>query len=244
MKKYFVFILLIIFLIFLYLNRSYAKFYDTIKEKSLVTPFTQHTLTIKNGDQQQTIKYIALGDSLSEGLGADSYQDSFPYLFAQKLSEKKQTQVNFINLAKIGATTQDLINTQLPKITNENPDYITLLIGTNDIHALTAPDIFQKNYSVILDNLTKTKAKIIVINIPYLGSNKILLPPYSELIGYRTQQFNKIIVQLVKETGVQYVDLYSQTKQAFESNIMLYSSDGFHPSSQGYRLWANIINAD
>lgn len=192
----------------------------------------------------QVIKYVALGDSLTAGAGTQNYQDSLPFLVGANLV-KTGVRVEVVNLALSGVGVKQVLNEQVPRAILEKPDFITLLIGINDIHNLVPPDSFRKDYSKIISLLTaRTRAKIIVINIPYLGSDRILLPPYNALLDSKTKLFNDVIKKEVKDKDIRHVDLYKQTAELFKKASNLYSEDQFHPSKEGYLLWGKIINAN
>ncbi len=87
------------------------------------------------------------------------------------------------------------------------------------------------HYSKMLDELNnKTRAEITVINIPYIGSEQILLPPWNTLLDWRMQQFNKIIQEVAKKRSIKVIDLYTATKNQFIKSSDLYSVDQFHPA--------------
>src|SRR3954452_19396443 len=83
-----------------------------------------------------TDRYVALGDSFSSGVGTGSYSLSsackrsvyaYPYLLSQL---RAGTSLNFV--ACSGATTPDLINTELAAVT-ASTTIVTMTIGGNDI---------------------------------------------------------------------------------------------------------------
>lgn len=199
-------------------------------------------ITLSNPNSLQTITYVALGDSLSSGVGSNDYKKTITYIFANHLSEIKKNSVNFYNFAFSGATTDDLINKQLEEAIKINPDYITLFIGTNDIHSLIPAKKFEENIKIILDNLSKkTKAKIIVFNLPYLGFNNLILPPYDIFFDIKIRQFNSILEKICLQKNLILVDLYTPTKNDFSKEANFYSADEFHPSEKGYLLWGSLI---
>ncbi|MDP2874362.1 MAG: SGNH/GDSL hydrolase family protein [bacterium] len=233
----------ILLLILGYLIFSYIRIYHYAGAVMLKIPYETNSFTLENPRGQGSIQYVALGDSLSVGLGSLNVKETFVYQYALKLSEK-YTKVSVINLGRSGATTKDLINSQLPQALSQNPDYITLLIGINDVHAKITTDDFQKNYHYILGELiNKTQAQITVINLPYLGSNKLITPPFSTILDFRTKQFNGIISDAISSNRIKLVDLYEKSYQVFNQDPKYYSSDLFHPSAEGYMLWSKIINA-
>ncbi|HLD51077.1 hypothetical protein A3K34_01865 [candidate division WWE3 bacterium RIFOXYC1_FULL_40_10] len=230
-------------LVLCYLYFSYARFYNYIGELDLRSPYTTKAFDIDNPLGNGFAKYVALGDSLSAGVGSLDTKNTFVYDYALKLSSTYQ-KVSVVNLGEPGATTYDLINRQLPEAILAQPDYITLLIGTNDIHCRSSAVNFERNYSQILQELlSKTNAQIIVINLPYLGSEKIAYPPYNLVLDFRTKQFNRIISSLVDSDRLKLVDLYEASYDFAKNSPDFYSTDLFHPSDTGYALWGKLINA-
>jgi len=234
-------------LIFFYLAFSYVRFYHTIGDVNLKSPYADKTLALENAAQKGSVKYVALGDSLSAGVGSADIKETIVYLHALKLSEKYE-KVNVLNLARSGDTTTEVIRNQLPQAIEEKPDHTTLLIGINDIHNKRTLADFRNNYQLILNELlTRTSAKITVINIPYLDSRKTAYFPFNYLLNFRTTQFNKIISSLVAEINssdrIRLVDLYGQTLAISKQSSAYYAADLFHPSAEGYLIWGEIINA-
>lgn len=229
--------LVILLIIGIYLNRSYAYFYNFLGSNRLSSPVSETEITIGNQSKNGTIKYVALGDSLTAGVGVSDIKMSYPYLIAQKFSLDEN--VTIINLSNAGDTSKNVLENQLPKVSSEKPNIITLLIGVNDIHNLVPLSEFENNYTQILSNLKNSKAKIFVFSIPYLGSNKIVYFPYNFILDFRTKQFNSVIKKISTNLKIEYIDLYSLNKAK-----NFYSSDQFHPGEEGYKEWAKSFNAN
>ncbi len=229
----------------LYFNRSYAYIYKHIDKMALKTPDHGVAYLVVNNDTASTsLTYAALGDSLTAGVGADKASDTFPYLLAQYLAGNDY-RVNLKVRAVPGAKTQDLLTSLVSAAIEDEPDVVTILIGVNDIHGEISQDVFKKNYELILERLTtETKAKIYIINIPFIGADNLLLPPYNYMFDYKTRQYNKIILELATKYNIKYIDLYTETQDLFKRSGSHYASDFFHPSSQGYKIWADLIYAD
>lgn len=244
------FIIIVIVLIFfaaaIYLNRAYSHIYSTIGTAGL-TPvdnsaqyFIGAANQIKNMEITNIV-YSALGDSLTAGAGVDDYKESLSYILAEKLSGGEKT-VILNNHSLPGVETAGIIADYLEPAISDDPDLVTVLIGANDIHNKVSVKKFTENYEEILSRLKKeTKAEIYVINIPFIGADSLMLPPYQALFVARTKQFNKIIKELADKYSVTYIDLYTPTVELFKHSGDHYSRDLFHPSAVGYKLWADII---
>jgi lysophospholipase L1-like esterase len=237
-------IFLIITVIAVYLNRSYAHIYTKIGVAGLKFPEQGELYMINDGlTTDKNIIYTALGDSLTAGVGTDSPEETLPYLLAQDLGQDDK-RVILSNLAVPGARTSDIIGIFLSKAIEDRPDVVTLLIGVNDIHNHVSAAQFRKNYEEILIRLSKeTKATIYAVNIPFIGGSDIMLPPYQYFFDSRVKEFNEIIKELANQYAVQYIDLYSPSVNLFKKSGAHYSRDSFHPSAAGYKIWADIIYA-
>ena len=236
---YFVIIPLIVISIYLYFANGFI--YYRIGAGNLAAPITKDVYFMNNSATPSNLVYVALGDSLTSGDGTTKQTESFPYNIAEQLAAKGQ-EVTLKNLSYPGATTQNLINDLLDKAVVAQPDTITLLIGVNDMHNHVSPEQFRANYKYILERLSKeTKAKIYVINLPFIGSNTAILPPLDIYFNSQTQKFNNIIFSLANDYNLTYIDLYTPTKELLRKDGPHYSSDSFHPSAAGYKWWADII---
>ena len=234
-------------LIFFYLFFSYIRFYNFIGDNNLKSPFQITTFTIENPMFDNQVKYVALGDSLSAGVGCDTIEETFVYSYAKELSEKFGN-VSAINMSYPGDTTDKVIANQVPRAIEQQPDYVTLLIGVNDMHNKKTLKQFEQNFTLILNELlTKTNAQIKVINLPYLGSESLVYPPFNFLLKYRTEQFNEVLadLEIIKNNPrLSLTDLYSTTYLLSQQDSLYYSQDLFHPSARGYAAWGDVINAN
>lgn len=251
-KKYFknlsfwlITLIILVISVLIYINRSYAYIYYRISMANLKSvDSTRNYLVVNNQSATSSLIYVALGDSLTSGVGATKYSQSYPYLLAKYLAGDDH-QVTLKNYSVPGAKTQDLLGGLLPGAIKANPDVVTILIGVNDIHGKISTQEFAASYEEILNRLTKeTKAKIYVINIPFIGSNSLIWQPHRYLYQTRTNEFNKIIKQLAFKYQVNYIDLYTSTYLLLREPGIHYSADLFHPSAEGYKIWSDLIYAD
>lgn len=228
---------IIAFWCYIFLTNAYI--YHRIHTGNLSFPDSEHTYTLTGSDPKKT--YVALGDSLTAGVGVATYTESFPHRLAQLLS--KQYGVELKVLATPGLRSAGIISDHLTTAVAAKPDIVTVLIGTNDIHGRITTREFEANYRTILEQLRKTDADIYAISIPYIGSRTLIFPPMNFYFDWRTRHFNNIIQRLAAEYKVTYIDIAETTKNELKPDT-LYSSDSFHPNAAGYARWATLIYAD
>lgn len=237
-KRIIAIVCLLAFILFAYLNRSYAHIYKTIDDSALQSPVRESVYDFGNQPQEPNV-YVAIGDSLTSGVGVESFEQSYPYQVAELLSEN-DNQVELKTFAVQGARSLDAL-VVLDEIIKTSPDIITILLGTNDIHGNIFRKTFRENYAHILNRLTEeTDATVYVISVPFTGTADLLLPPYGHYFDWQTRRFNETLKELSREYSVEYIDLYTATRSE-SSKEGYYSLDLFHPSEKGYTLWSNIV---
>lgn len=184
----------------------------------------------------QPIVYVALGDSTGAGVGAR--EGGYVARLFKRLAERRP-ESRLTNLCVSGATTADLVRGQLQRGVQLNPDLVTVGIGINDIgHGMTLEQ-FSKNYEEILSTLReKTRAKIVVANLPDVSS----APRIPGSLRYQYQReimrFSRRLEEIAARHGVTMFDVYTITHEQLASHPEYFSADGFHPSDEGYELWA------
>lgn len=239
MRTAYLVIFLLILILALYLNRTYAYFFNYISSHQLVHPFNRDYLIEGKDSKAPKVKYVALGDSLTVGTGVPNFKESYPYLVGQFLAQKASG-VQVINLAVPGAKIEN-IYTDVNAL--RGADFVTILIGINDIRSPTTSKTFEEDLKELEKNLKEqTKARILVLNIPYLGSDKISYFPFTLMWDLKVRQFNMIIKNVSDAEGIEVLDLYKITNNSFKGDNSYYSVDQFHPSSKGYILWSDYIN--
>ncbi len=182
------------------------------------------------------IVYVALGDSTGAGIGARD-GGYVARLHKRMLDHRSESQL--VNLCLSGATTEDVLRRQLQSGVAKSPDLVTLGIGINDIgHGFTI-DQFAKNYEEILSTVKQqTQATIIVTNIPDISSAPRIPAQMRNEYQRQIERFNERLEEIARRHEVIIFDIFTITRRELPSHPEYFSSDGFHPSDEGYELWA------
>jgi lysophospholipase L1-like esterase len=196
----------------------------------------QRTVDMQNPMTTGPIVYVALGDSTGAGVGARD-GGYVARLFKRILERRPESKLT--NVCVSGATTDDVLRSQLERAVAANPDLVTLGIGINDIgHGVTL-DQFSRNYEQILSTLREqTRARIVVTNIPDISSAPRIPGPTRNEYQQLIIQFNRRLEEIAARHGATIFDVYTITTQELPSHPEYFSGDGFHPSDAGYELWA------
>ncbi|HRN96799.1 MAG TPA: SGNH/GDSL hydrolase family protein [Candidatus Levybacteria bacterium] len=185
--------------------------------------------------------YVALGDSTVEGIGASHISKTYTAVINSAL-QKSYKKVTYHNFGKRGVHVADVVQTQLQKTIESQPDLITISIGANDIFKRKSIKQFTAHLDLLLRTLTdQTDATIVINTIPdfsHVPSIPPVLRTYCKVQGGR---FNKIIEQTAHNHSIIVADLYTHTKVLGKNYPEIFAEDGLHPSDLGYAIWAQSI---
>lgn len=188
-------------------------------------------------------KYLPLGDSYTIGESV-SKECNFPHLLAKKCAENTISMEILAEPAVTGFTTQQVIELELPLVTELKPDLITLCIGVNDWVQEVALETFRNRFSSIIQHILLagiSKKHIWILTIPDFS----LFPE-----GYRYAKgrnisegiahFNGFIIEFAQKENLPLVDVANLCLQ-HKNDPTWVASDGLHPSEMAYEAWAKAI---
>jgi acyl-CoA thioesterase-1 len=165
----------------------------------------------------KTITVMAYGDSLIEGHGLPAEQ-GFPARLEKKMREEG-IDVRVINAGVSGETSSGAL-TRLDWTLAQNPDYVILETGANDMLRGVDPAVTRENIEKILSAL---KAR----NIPVLLAGMKALPSYGDLFGGR---YDGIYKDLAEKYAKIYYPFFLKGV-ALEAQYN--QDDGMHPNAVG-----------
>ncbi|MGO1393240.1 SGNH/GDSL hydrolase family protein [Agrococcus casei] len=173
------------------------------------------------------IRYLALGDSLAQGLGLDDPEQGYVAGLERLMEKALGEPIATHNVSSSGARTNEVIERQLQHIADVDPHVVTMSIGGNDVtQEEWRPAEFASRMRVILQALP---AGSIVADVPTLGFGT-----YER----RAREANRIVHRLVREFGMTLAPVYRKTRRHVPFGIVQrMSPDWFHPNARGHRSW-------
>jgi acyl-CoA thioesterase I len=206
-------------------------------------PFTTTTATPRTGPTtaSTTVRYIAIGASDAVGVGAtDPATGSWPSRVAALLPPGGA----FVNLGVSGSIASQAREQQVPAAIAQRPTVVSVWLAVNDMNA----SIDAATYLAALDALVAalvsgTDAKIFVGNVPDVRG----VPAYKDVdksaLGAQIAAYNDAIASVVaRHPGRAFLVDLNTGSAALVSTITV-STDGFHPSDDGYKLIAERFAA-
>lgn len=238
------------------------------EEKSstnVLTQFIEHFFDPSTDDspiidekEAKQLHYLALGDSLTDGVGDEYSQDGYVGRLAnslQKWPSISEVEVDnrgkrgrrsdqLLKLVKRGHYDEELQHTQL----------VTMTMGGNDVMKVVKQDLFnlkrdafdaellayEKRYTEIIDRIRTKNPNVPLVLIGFYNPFSIVTNEANEFDTIITE-WNSVIENVAsKDTNACYVSV----EDLFDTNEeLVYHTDFFHPNAKGYEKMTERIIA-
>lgn len=187
------------------------------------------------------IRYVALGDSYTIGTSIPS-TDAWPNQLVRSLADRVPIEL-VDNLAVNGYTSNDLIRTELPALADLQPEFVSILIGVNDVVRDVPADRYRTNIAQILGAVLGIvpRDRIVVVSTPdYTRTPRGADFGDPEQQRAALNQINAIMAAEAAERGIAVVDISSIANQAGADSTLV-AADLLHPSAVQYSRWVELI---
>ena len=170
------------------------------------------------------ITILALGDSLTEGLGVDK-NDNYPAQLEDRLQAMGYKNTEVINSGLSGETSTGLVN-RLDWVLQTKPDVTILTIGAND--AIRGIDVatIEANIRTAVKRLQDNGSVVI------LGGMSI----YDNLGDDYVAAFSDIYPRVAKDMSVPLIPFFLE---GVGGEAELNQADAIHPTKEGYTIIVN-----
>ncbi|MBA3234821.1 MAG: hypothetical protein H0T59_02360 [Chloroflexi bacterium] len=188
------------------------------------------------------MRYVALGDSYTIGTSVPS-EMRWPDQLVAALASRPPTLDLVANLGVNGYTSGDLIRHQLPALDDLRPEFVTALIGVNDVVQGLPAATNEANVTAILDDLL---GRVAANRIAVVATPDYTVTPAGADFGDPRRQHDGIVAanaalaRLAGARGIAFVDIFDLSLDA-ATDRSLVADDGLHPSGAQYALWVTRI---
>jgi lysophospholipase L1-like esterase len=193
---------------------------------------------------QAPLRYLALGDSFTLGVGASDAHHNFPTALSRKLAAATGRLVRLSNAAVDGFTTDDLIRDKLDQLASVVPDYVTILIGGNDVWRGRTRSEYQGSLAWIYDTIAARglpPQRVAAVSIPDWSA-----APGAARYGHADQLrlvidgYNALASNEAASRGFVWVDIAELSRSRVGEAGWL-APDQLHPADAQYAAWAEHI---
>lgn len=190
---------------------------------------------------EESIKYLALGDSYTIGQGVEE-AERWPNQLVVELESNDFTIEKSEIIAQTGWKTSDLINAVEA---NDPQDFnlVSLLIGVNNQFNGLDFDIFTTEFNALVQKaigIAGGTDRVFVVSIPDYG-----VTPFGnswgdpEQIASELDMYNNYMSESCSDLGIPFINITEISRTLGDSEGAL--SDGLHPSGSQYSLWVEEI---
>ena len=198
-------------------------------------------------EEKPVVKIVFFGDSITESgrnlLDPEDLGVGYVKIAAGKLRLLyPDTNFKFVNRGVGGERTAELLKRVKKDVVYENPDYVVLEVGINDVWCRfsrgeeVTPEAFRANYLSLVDTILATGAKLFLIQ-PYalkMGDKQRFRPFLS--------RFNEAIREIAQEKDIALVpvdEIFMGVTQDIDP--AQFATDGVHPTHRGCRYIADLL---
>jgi lysophospholipase L1-like esterase len=184
--------------------------------------------------------YVALGDSLTEGLGDFDFEvsrfgcgwaDRLAELFARVAYESGEN-FDYANLALRGSSLYEILTAQLEDALKLKPDLVTIFAGSNDfMRANKSHPEMRALLRGAIERLHESGAHVLLVNTVNPVHLKLFQP-----LSYKARAMTELINSVGAEYQVPVLDLFEMREF---SNLEFWCEDMVHFSGHGHIRIAN-----
>lgn len=194
-------------------------------------------VTPRSGTWQPARRYVAVGDSVTEGLrDASRMADGEFRGWADRLAEllahggTSDPGLRYANLALRSRRVEHVISDQIPRAIALKADLVSVLAGGNDlVRAIADPAVLAARLGDGVRLLRHSGAEVLLVT-PFLPRRRA-----SRVLARRFALFNSELRALARDTGALLLDL--ETAPAI-GEPSLWADDMVHLNSSGHRFLA------
>ena len=202
--------------------------------------------------QAENIYYLALGDSLTRGIGDETNQYGFTSILAKEMQKSPNVlSVELDNRGKNGRRSDQMLKLVKSGHYDEElkkASFITITLGGNDVMKIVKKDLFNLKVSMFtkelplfveryneIIRLIREKTDVPIVLVGFYNPLSIITnqaTPFESII----KEWNGEIEKISKsEQNICFVPI----EDLFSSNVdMVYHTDFFHPNANGYNVMA------
>ncbi|MBB0229059.1 SGNH/GDSL hydrolase family protein [Streptomyces calidiresistens] len=189
------------------------------------------------------MRYAALGDSLTEGIGdplPDGTWRGWAALLADALAAPGHP-VRFERPAHSGARCADVVEHQLPVARRFRPHLASVLVGGNDT-LRTSFDIHRvaRSLDTVVGSLASDGALVVTACLPDPGRLLRLPGPLARPLARRMRSVNEVVHTVAARHGALHLHLADHAMLGLPG---FWSVDRLHPGELGHRLLAREVHA-
>jgi lysophospholipase L1-like esterase len=201
------------------------------------------------------LRLVLLGDSTALGVGVGRVTDTVGGRLAQLLAEQAGSagplngtgstgsgrRIELSSVAVHGSRSADLATQVARALLGPTPDLAVILVGANDVVGMRRPREAAAHLAAAVGRLRDAGVAVVVGTCPDLGAARAIAQPLRQLVAVQARRIARAQAAAVREAGGVPVDLAGRTGAVFRADAGTLCEDQYHPSADGYRVWAHAL---
>ena len=185
------------------------------------------------------IRVAVLGDSSVTAPGVEGPEEIWITHVCKKLADRRAVEMR--SFAVGGATTRDLLEDQVDRAIEYEPDLVFVSVGANDAIKGVPLKLFERDLDLLIARLADIGAVVVQSGVGDLGTIPRLYPPLRNMVSRRSRMFDQVHWRVAKRYGAIVVDQRSDDLQVWYTDKSLWADDLFHVSARGHERWAKTV---
>jgi acyl-CoA thioesterase-1 len=181
----------------------------------------ENNVPIQKEQTHPTFTILALGDSLTEGLGVLE-ESAYPAQLQKLLHQQGYRYIEVINAGLSGETSSGLKN-RLNWVLKQKPDLTILCIGANDAMRGLPLDLTTNNLDEIITTIKNADSDLILAGMQI----------YDNLGKEYVKGFKDIYPKMVEKYSIPYIPFFLEN---VAGDTELNQADMIHPNAKGYEV--------
>lgn len=184
------------------------------------------------------LRFLALGDSIIDGVGVEQISEALPVQFARELSARTGRRVEWRVEGESGLDIQGVITKARSLSDVIQPELLLISVGVNDVTGLSSTRHWRHKLNELLEILQGQWPGIRVVFAGLPPMEKFPLPPQPlrQTLGWRAAALDRVATEVVSAypNAVHFPTRMNPSEHDF-------CADGFHPSAVSCTLWAREL---
>lgn len=193
------------------------------------------------------IKFLFQGDSITDAdrrrENDQNYGYGYPNLFAAEVLKNKPYEFDFVNRGISGDKIVDVYARIKMDIINLKPDYMSMLIGVNDVwHELNeengvAAEKFEKVYDMLISEILEALPDLKIILLEPFVLKGCGTERYYDVFREEVIKRAEAVKRIADKYNLKFVPLQAKFDEAAQGgNDTYWLADGVHPTAAGHCL--------
>nr|WP_298165704.1 SGNH/GDSL hydrolase family protein [uncultured Pseudomonas sp.] len=180
----------------------------------------------------EPLRLLVLGESTVAGVGVETQEQGLVGQLAVALARRQRRPVAWRACGENGITATQAYERLIAQVADEKADLVLLVFGVNDTTGLSSLRRWQGALRSLAARFSAGGARVAFSAVAPMQHFSALPWLLRSMLGARAAMLDTALRQVAADSAAEYCSLQLR----FSAEYL--ASDGYHPSREGYRVWA------